>query len=96
MRERTHIDSHTIPRLAPHMKLRRDRIRQTWAVQAPERSFFLDGTAEAIVSRCDGKISIAGIIDSLSAAFPATPRRVIEADVIELIQHFVDKGVMLP
>lgn len=96
MNGRTVIDAEMVPRLAPHMKLRFDQARQTWTIQAPERSFLLDGVAEAIVSRCDGKASIAAVINSLCAAFPAAPRQAVETDVMKLIQDFVDKGVMLP
>lgn len=96
MSGRTLIDAEMVPRLAPHMKLRFDQARQTWTIQAPERSFLLDGVAEAIVSRCDGKASIAAVINGLCAAFPAAPRQTVETDVMKLIQDFVDKGVMLP
>lgn len=95
MTARVLVDAATIPRLAPHMQLRLDRTRKTWTIQAPERSFLLDGIAESIISRCDGKASIAAVIDSLCTAFPAATRTTIEVDVIKLIQDFVDKGVML-
>ena len=84
----------SVPRLAPHMRLRFDRARDCWTIQAPERSFLLDPIAHQIVSRCDGVASLAGIIDSLCAAFPDAPRDVIAADVAKMIQDFVDKNVM--
>jgi pyrroloquinoline quinone biosynthesis protein D len=88
------IGSNAVPKLAPHMRLRLDQARQSWTIQAPERSFLLDETAHAIVSRCDGTATIDGITDALCAAYPGAPREVIETDVRNLLQNFLDKGVM--
>jgi pyrroloquinoline quinone biosynthesis protein D len=92
---RTDIDLETVPRLAPHMRLRFDQTRQTWAVQAPERTFMLDTIAHAIISRCDGATSIVGVVDGLCVAFPGAPRGLIEKDVLVLLQRFADKGVVI-
>ncbi len=94
MGERSLVTLESAPRLAPHMRLRRDRARDSWTIQAPERSFLLDPIAYAIVSRCDGATTIGGVVDSLCAAHPDAPRDVIEGDVLTLIQDFVDKSVM--
>jgi len=95
MSERAIVEGASVPRLAPHMRLRHDRARDTWTIQAPERSFMLDPIAHQIVSRCDGAASVDGIVDSLCAAFPDAPRDVIAPDVAKLIQDFVDKSVMV-
>ena len=76
------------------MRLRFDSVRKTWSIQAPERAFLLDEIAHAIVSRCDGRNSIAGIVDELCSVHPDAPREQIMADVLQLIQTFLDKGVM--
>jgi hypothetical protein len=55
----------------------------------------LDEIAHAIVSRCDGTSSVAGIVDALCHMAEDAPRDVIERDVMNLIQDFVDKGVMV-
>ncbi len=94
MTTRPTIDLPAVPRLARHMRLRFDQARQTWTIQAPERSFILDGTAYAIVSRCDGSAPVSGIIDSLCEAFADAPRDMIAQDVIALLQDFADKGVV--
>jgi pyrroloquinoline quinone biosynthesis protein D len=95
MNARTIIDTQSVPQLAPHMRLRFDKTRDCWTIQAPERSFVLDVPAHAIVSRCDGSASVGRIVDDLCAAFAGAPRDVIEKDVLALLQDFVDKGVML-
>jgi len=85
----------TVARLAPHMRLRHDRARDSWTVQAPERSFLLDPIAHAIVSRCDGQVTVLAVVDDLCGTFADAPRDLIERDVLALIQDFVDKGVMV-
>lgn len=94
MTERALLVSKSVPRLAPHRRLRRDPQRDTWTVQAPERCFILDETAHAILSRCDGQASLAAIIESLCAAFPDAPRDIIALDVTHLLQDMADKGVI--
>ena len=81
------------PRLAPHRRLRFDEARKSWIIQAPERVFLLDEIAYAIVSRCDGVKTLAGIIDELCTAFDAS-RDAVSPDVRNLIRDFADKGVM--
>ena len=84
-----------VARLAPHMRLRHDKARDSWTIQAPERSFLLDPIAHEIVSRCDGQATVSWVIDDLCRTFADAPRDLIERDVIALIQDFVDKGVMI-
>ena len=94
MSERALLGGASVPRLAAHMRLRHDKARDTWTIQAPERSFMLDPIAHQVVSRCDGTASVDQILDSLCAAFPDAPRDLIAGDVTKLIQDFVDKSVM--
>jgi len=90
--ERT-VSDEARPRLAAHRRLKFDESRKSWIIQAPERVFLLDEIAYAIVSRCDGEKSLAGIIDELSAAFDA-PHAVVAGDVKNLVEEFTGKGVM--
>jgi pyrroloquinoline quinone biosynthesis protein D len=76
------------------MRLRHDRARDSWTIQAPERTFMLDPIAHAIVSRCDGNSSIAAIVNTLCELHPDAPPERIGGDVLKLVQDFVDKGVM--
>jgi len=94
MTMRVMVDTSSVPRLAPHMRLRHDKARDQWTIQAPERSFVLDPVAHAIITRCDGAASLGAVVDGLCAAFPGAPRETIEQDVIALVQNFVDKSVM--
>lgn len=94
MNGRAIVDLASVPRLAPHMRLKHDKARDQWTIQAPERSFMLDPVAHAIVSRCNGIIALAVVVDDLCATFPDAPREVIEKDVVALVQNFTDKSVM--
>ena len=94
MSERAIVEPVSVPRLAAHMRLRHDKARDTWTIQAPERSFMLDPIAHQIVSRCDGAATVEQVVDGLCAAFPDAPRDMIAGDVTKLIQDFVDKSVM--
>ena len=94
MTSRLLLTAASVPRLAPHRRLKHDSQRATWTIQAPERCFILDETAHAIVSRCDGRASLAAIIESLCAAFPDAPQDMIAADATLLLQDLADKGVI--
>jgi len=94
MTERPIIVQVSVPHLAPHMRLRFNKAREVWTIQAPERTFVLDEIAQAIVSRCDGDVSVKTIIEGLCITFPDAQRDVIEKDVITLLQNFADKGVI--
>lgn len=88
------IDADSVPRLAAHMRLRQDKARGQWTIQAPERSFVLDDIAHAVITRCDGAASVAGIVADLCAVFPGAPPKAVERDVAALLQDLTDKGVM--
>ena len=94
MNARTLAEPSSRPRIAPHRRLQFDKVRDSWTVQAPERSFLLDETAHAIVSRCNGETSVEAIIDDLCRVYDDAPRDAVTADVLRLVQDFIDKGVM--
>ena len=94
MSERALVDGASVPRLAAHMRLRHDKARDTWTIQAPERSFMLDPIAHQVVSRLDGAATVGGVIADLCSAFPDAPAEMIDADVRKLIQDLADKGVL--
>lgn len=88
------LETTSVPRLSPHMRLRYDKARSQWTIQAPERSFVLDEISYAIVSRCDGAADLNMIIADLAITFPDAPVATIAKDVTALVQGLVDKGVM--
>ena len=83
----------SVPHLPRGVRLKFDKPRDQWVLLAPERMFVLDDIALEIVNCCDGKASVAAIVDVLSARFEA-PRDTVAKDVIILLQDFADKGVV--
>ena len=60
---------------------------------APERLFVPDEHALEILKLIDGARSATVIVDDLAARFDA-PRATIEADVLEMLQDLVERGVL--
>ena len=95
MTARAIIGEQAQPRLAPHVRLRFDDRRERWVVLAPERLLLPDEIAMAVLNRCDGRTSIAAMIDGFAATYDAE-REEIMGDVLALVQDLVDKGVLVP
>lgn len=93
MAGRVTISEESVPRLPPGVKLRFDKAREQWMVQAPERVFVPDPIAAEVIRRCDGQASVAAIVDDLAKTFQA-PREVILGDVTEMLQDLADKAVI--
>jgi pyrroloquinoline quinone biosynthesis protein D len=87
------INEASVPRLRPGVKLRFDRTRAAWVLLAPERVLMPDEIAVEILKRCDGKASVAAIVDDLATTF-AAERNQIEADVRTFLQDLADKGMV--
>jgi len=81
----------TRPKLPAYLKLRQDPGRGRWILLAPERVLTPDQTAVAVLKLCDGKRTVEEIVEALAQEYSA-PKRVIGADVIELLQGLADKG----
>jgi pyrroloquinoline quinone biosynthesis protein D len=82
-----------VPALPRGVKLRFDQARDAWVLLAPERVLMPDPIAVEILKRCDGKASVAAIVDDLAATF-AAERSQIEADVSAFLQDLADKGMV--
>ena len=80
-----------VPRLPRGVRLRQDEARGGWVLLAPERILQPDPVAVEILTRIDGRSSLAAIVDSLTAAF-AVERERIDADVRTFLGGLVEKG----
>ena len=80
-----------VPRLPRGVRLRRDEARGGWVLLAPERILQPDPVAVEILTRVDGRASLAEIVDSLVAAFSAERAR-IDADVRSFLDNLAEKG----
>jgi pyrroloquinoline quinone biosynthesis protein D len=81
------------PRLRRGVRLVRDEARGEWTLLAPERIFKADAVAAEVLKRCDGKATLASIIDQLAAEFSA-PRERIETDVRAMLMGLAEKRLL--
>jgi pyrroloquinoline quinone biosynthesis protein D len=93
MSERVMIGEASVPRLRRGVKLRFDPRREAWVLLAPERVLVPDEIALEVLKRCDGRATVAALVDDLSQAFEAE-RAVIAQDVAALLQDLADKGMI--
>ncbi len=78
------------------IRLRHDAGRDAWTLMAPERVIVLDEIAYEVINEiAESDGALAALIDRLSERFDA-PRDEIAADVIEMLQPFVDKQLLRP
>ena len=84
-----------IPKLPRHAKLRFDKARNKWIINAPERVFELDDIASEVIQLVDGESSIDSIINKLLEKFSGAPRDVIAKDVLAMLQPLADKGFIV-
>ena len=82
-----------VPALPRGVKLRFDKARDAWVLLTPEKVLMPDQVAVEILKRCDGKASLAEIVDDLVAAFSAD-RGQVAADVRSFLQDLADKGLL--
>jgi pyrroloquinoline quinone biosynthesis protein D len=85
------------PTLVRAARLRFDRITRGYVLLSPERGMQLNASAAEIVLHCNGKQSIAEIVDALRAGMPAASLSTTEltADVLQLIGLLRDRGLLV-
>lgn len=82
------------PHLPAGVRLHYDKQRARWVLLAPERVVEIEETAQAVISRCDGRRTIGEIVDDLLLVY-AAEREVVAADVTELLGEMVVRGLMI-
>jgi pyrroloquinoline quinone biosynthesis protein D len=93
MSERPQVRDDAVPALARGVKLRFDKARDAWVVLAPEKVLMPDQIAMEILKRCDGKATVAVIIEDLAVTFSAD-RDQVAGDVRAFLQDLADKGML--
>jgi pyrroloquinoline quinone biosynthesis protein D len=73
--------------------MRFDAVRNAHVLLAPERAFDLDEIATEVLKLVDGQRSVGAIVNELAIRFDAD-RKVIEADVIEMLADLMNKRVL--
>jgi pyrroloquinoline quinone biosynthesis protein D len=79
------------PRLADHVKMRFDEIRQRWVIMAPERMLVPDEVAVDILKTCDGATPLDQVVAKLAEDYQAPPE-MVAPDVFALLQDLCEKG----
>ena len=93
MRERPQVHDDVVPALPRGVKLRFDKARDAWVLLAPEKVLMPDQIAMEILKRCDGKATMAEIIEDLTVTFSAG-RDQVAGDVRAFLQDLADKGML--
>ena len=93
MSERPQVHDEVVPALARGVKLRFDKARDAWVLLAPEKVLMPDQIATEILKRCDGKATMAEIIEDLAVTFSAD-RDQVAGDVRAFLQGLADKGML--
>jgi pyrroloquinoline quinone biosynthesis protein D len=93
MSERPQVHDDVVPALARGVRLRFDKARDAWVLLAPEKVLMPDQIATEILKRCDGKATMAEIIEDLAVTFSAD-RDQVAGDVRAFLQDLADKGML--
>jgi pyrroloquinoline quinone biosynthesis protein D len=89
-RERTILSPGSMPVLRPHVRLQYDPVRGAWALLSPEKVFWPDEVSLDILRLCDGRSSVATILEALAVQYDA-PVEEIGADVEAFLQEWSDR-----
>ncbi|HEY8966408.1 MAG TPA: pyrroloquinoline quinone biosynthesis peptide chaperone PqqD [Candidatus Methylacidiphilales bacterium] len=82
------------PRLAGHARRRADPVAGTPLLLYPEGAIELDETAAAIVDRCDGTATVAGIAEQLALLYDGDPAE-IAGDVAACLDGLASRGLVV-
>lgn len=82
------------PRLAPGVRLHFDRARDAWVLLGPERVIGTEGPASEILRRCDGKRTVAQIVDELATIYNAGRSQIV-GDVEEMLAELMAKRMLV-
>lgn len=86
-------DGASRPHLPRHVRLLFDPVRRAWALLAPEKILWPDEISLAILNRCNGETTLAGIAAALAAEYDA-PEEAVMADVVAFAQDWSDRMVL--
>jgi pyrroloquinoline quinone biosynthesis protein D len=90
----TPLDPASRPRLARGVRTRLDRLTGKHLLLRPEQGFELQGSALEVVALCTGELSIAVIVERLTAAHPEVPHEQLAGDIHRLLGDLGRRGVI--
>ena len=80
-------DLHACPRVSKMFKLQWEEVQNSWVLLYPEGMVKLNGSAGEIMSRLDGKTSIAALVGSLEQQFETNGLQADVLDFLEIAKH---------
>jgi coenzyme PQQ biosynthesis protein PqqD len=89
------IGPHTVPRLAPKVRLRFDAHSGKHMLLYPERGLELTETAARIAALCSQELTVDAIIDQLVATHEGAPRARLEAEVMAFLGALQARGLLV-
>ena len=89
------LNENDIPAFPRHAKLKNDKARNKWIINAPERVFELDDTAAEIMQLVNGEHSVSIIVNLLQKKYNEAPAELIKKDVLSMLQSLADKGFII-
>ncbi|WP_208999295.1 pyrroloquinoline quinone biosynthesis peptide chaperone PqqD [Roseibium sediminis] len=93
-RTRAVLSGTTVPGIPPYVRLLFDKVREQWAVLAPEKVMWPDEISIEILKKCDGAASIDAISNALASEYDA-PLAEVAADVLEFLQEWSDRRLIV-
>ena len=81
------------PKLAAKTKLRLDQKTGKYVLLYPEKGLLLNATGAAILKRCTGEETLAGIILALCVEFQSDEAKV-SAEVLTFVQGLLERGLI--
>jgi pyrroloquinoline quinone biosynthesis protein D len=88
------VDAASRPSVPRHVRLQLNELRDRYVVLAPEKVMWPDSVSVDVLRLCDGARSIAQISEQLAADYNA-PAEVIQTDVMEFVQEWTDKRLLV-
>ena len=92
-RRRAALSGASILGIPPYVRVMFDKVRQQWAVLAPEKVMWPDDISIEILKKCDGRASIDAISGALASEYDA-PLAEVTADVLEFLQEWSDRRLV--
>jgi pyrroloquinoline quinone biosynthesis protein D len=92
-RRRTIVSRGSMPALKRHVRLQYDPVRSAWALLSPEKVFWPDEVSLDILCLCDGRRSVAAMLDELAVQYDA-PAEDIATDVEAFLQEWSDRSLV--
>jgi coenzyme PQQ biosynthesis protein PqqD len=86
------LDLHSKPRLAAGVRLGEHQGQRVLLM--PERALRLNGPSLEIVSRCDGKHSVAGIVTELQKLYAKADPHKVEQDILGYLRLLRDQRAL--